>query len=117
MRISRFLGGMCHVWRHLSGDSATCEELVAQKIDIAGTTLWPKETYTCMACVWMCLSRVDMHIAVVMLNIHYLLFDMYILHHDAIYNIYVYVRTFVSMFICTSLSSTTLHYSHTNTYK
>lgn len=97
MRISRFLGGMCHVWRHWSGDSA-CEELVAQTIDIAGTTLWPKETYTRMACVWMCLSRIDMHIAVVMLNIHYLLSDMHILHHDAIhnmFNIYIYICTYV----------------------
>lgn len=104
MRISRFLGGMCHVWRHWSGDSA-CEELVAQTIDIAGTTLWPKETYTRMACVWMCLSRIDMHIAVVMLNIHYLLSDMHILHHDAIHNMfniyiyYMYVRLYTSLYV------------------
>lgn len=102
MRISRFLGGMCHVWRHWSGDSA-CEELVAQTIDIAGTTLWPKETYTRMACVWMCLSRIDMHIAVVMLNIHYLLSDMHILHHDAIhnmFNIYIYI---ICTYVCIHL--------------
>ena len=110
MRISRFLGGMCHVWRHWSGDSATCENLVAQTIHIAGTTLWlwPEETYTCTYGMRMNLSiRADMHIAVVMLNIHYLLSDMYtiylyicILHSwCTIQYIHIYVRLYTCLYV------------------